>query len=336
MKVQHNISLKPFNTFGIAVNAERYAAVFSNDDIISLLQNKMVTPNNLFVLGGGSNILFTQDVKGLVLKNQIPGIELISEDEEHVFVKAGAGVNWHQFVLYCLENNYAGVENLALIPGNVGAAPMQNIGAYGVELKDVFHSLEAVHMEEKNIVSFDKGQCMFGYRDSIFKGIYRNQFIITSVTFSLSKHPVFNTSYGALQQELDSMNVQVSIQAIADAVMHIRRSKLPDPAVIGNAGSFFKNPIVTEEHYHQLHLSYPSLTGHRTDQGFKLAAGWLIEKCGWKGYRRGDVGCHAKQALVLVNYGRATGEQVLQLSEDIIQNVHEKFNITLEKEVNIF
>lgn len=335
MIFQHNISLRKFNTFGIEAKAEHFASVASTEDIIELLDNKEVDHRKLFVLGGGSNILLTRDLTGTVLKNEIPGIDLVAEDGEHVYVKAGAGINWHSFVQYCLEHNYAGVENLALIPGNVGASPMQNIGAYGVELKDVFNSLETLHIKDKQVVTFTKDACKFGYRDSIFKNEYRNQFIITSVTFALLKKPVFQTSYGALQQELDKANVEISIQSIAAAVMRIRRSKLPDPTVIGNAGSFFKNPTVTDAHFNELVKASSGLSGFKSDQGYKLAAGWLIEQCGWKGYRRGDAGCHAQQALVLVNYGRASGNEIVALSKEVIESVQRKFNIVLETEVNI-
>ncbi len=335
MILQHNISLRKFNTFGIEAKAEHFASVGSTEDIIELLDNKEVDHRKLFVLGGGSNILLTHNVSGTVLKNEIPRIDLISEDDDHIYVRAGAGINWHSFVQYCLEHNYAGVENLALIPGNVGASPMQNIGAYGVELKDVFHSLEAFNIKDKQVVTFTKDECKFGYRDSIFKNEYRNQFIITSVNFALLKKPVFHSSYGALQQELDKANVEMSIQSIAAAVMRIRRSKLPDPTVIGNAGSFFKNPTVTDADYNDLVKAFSALSGFKSDQGYKLAAGWLIEQCGWKGYRRGDAGCHAQQALVLVNYGKASGDEIVALSKEIIESVQRKFNIVLETEVNI-
>ena len=335
MTLQHNISLKPYNTFGIEAAAENLANVFSIDDIFELLDNKLVIRDKLFVLGGGSNILLTKNVAGTVLKNAIPGITFISEDSELIYIRSGAGVNWHSFVLYCLENNFAGLENLALIPGNVGASPMQNIGAYGVELKDIFHSLQAVHIEDKRLVTFDKEQCQFGYRNSVFKGKLKNQFIITSVTFALLKNPVFNTSYAALQEELDKMNTDLSIQSIAAAVMNIRKSKLPDPAFIGNAGSFFKNPTIDENQFKILQNNFPGLSAHRSDLGYKIAAGWLIEQCGWKGFRKADAGCYAKQALVLVNYGQASGQEIYGLSTDIINSVMDKFNIQLEREVNI-
>ena len=335
MILQHNISLKPYNTFGIEAAAENLANVFSIDDIFELLDNKLVIRDKLFVLGGGSNILLTKNVAGTVLKNAIPGITFISEDSELIYIRSGAGVNWHSFVLYCLENNFAGLENLALIPGNVGASPMQNIGAYGVELKDIFHSLQAVHIEDKRLVTFDKEQCQFGYRNSVFKGKLKNQFIITSVTFALLKNPVFNTSYAALQEELDKMNTDLSIQSIAAAVMNIRKSKLPDPAFIGNAGSFFKNPTIDENQFKILQNNFPGLSAHRSGLGHKIAAGWLIEQCGWKGFRKADAGCYAKQALVLVNYGQASGQEIYGLSTDIINSVMDKFNIQLEREVNI-
>ncbi len=341
MNIQENISLKKFNTFGIDATARYFSGFNSVSELPELLAsssfNIQHSSFNIFVLGGGSNILFTKNVNGLVLKNEIMGIEKIKEADDFVYIKAGAGENWHRFVLYCLEHNYAGVENLALIPGNVGASPMQNIGAYGVEIKDVFHSLEAFSIEEKRSVVFNKVDCAFGYRESIFKNKYAGKFIITSVTYKLSKKPVFNTSYGAIDLELKKMNVPaLSITAIAQAVMNIRRSKLPDPAVIGNAGSFFKNPEVEKEVFDLLKEKFPGIVGYPTVPGkIKLAAGWLIEQAGWKGYRAGDAGCHEKQALVLVNYGNASGEKILELSAEIIQSVYEKFNVSLEKEVNV-
>jgi UDP-N-acetylmuramate dehydrogenase len=339
MEIQNNISLKRHNTFGIDAQAEYFAAFHSVENLRELLEGKVVAKYGApsLVLGGGSNILLTGNVKGLVLKNDIPGIEKIDEDEQVVFIKVGAGVAWHQFVLYCLDHNYAGVENLALIPGSVGASPMQNIGAYGVEVKDVFNSLEAMHITEKKHILFDKEACGFGYRESVFKNKFRGQFIITAVTYRLNKVPVFNTSYGAIEAELQQMGVQSpSIQAVAAAVMNIRRSKLPDPAVIGNAGSFFKNPEISQEQFAQLQLQFPAIIGYGLPSGnTKLAAGWMIEQCGWKGYRQGDAGCHARQALVLVNYGNATGAQVYALSESIIDSVEKKFGVRLEREVNI-
>jgi UDP-N-acetylenolpyruvoylglucosamine reductase len=295
------------------------------------------------ILGGGSNILFAKDFDGLVLKNEIKGIEKIKEDDDSVYIRAGAGENWHGFVLHCIENGWAGIENLSLIPGCVGASPMQNIGAYGVEISSVFHELRAFHLSEKTNYTFALKDCGFGYRDSVFKKKYRDQFVILDVTYRLNKKPVFNTSYGAIEQELDKMGVkELSIQSISDAVIHIRSSKLPDPEVIGNAGSFFKNPGITREAYSILKSKHDQVVGYENADGtVKLAAGWLIEHTGpregvsWKGFRRGDAGCHEKQALVLVNYGNARGDEIVDLAREIRQSVKEKFNVELETEVNI-
>ena len=304
----------------------------------ALLENhQLQTVHRKLILGGGSNILFTKNFDGIVLKNEIKGIELVSEDDEHIYVKAGAGENWHQFVLYCIQQNYAGVENLSLIPGCVGASPMQNIGAYGVEIKDVFHQLEAFHLDDKTLKTFRLSECELGYRESVFKRKLKDQFIIISVTYKLRKKPVFNISYGAIQQELDKMAVQqLSIAAISQAVINIRSSKLPDWKVVGNAGSFFKNPQIQKHKFLELKEVFPGIVGYAAGEEYiKLAAGWLIEQCGWKGYRKGDAGCYPKQALVLVNYGAATGEEIYYLSEQIIESVQQKFGVTLEREVNI-
>jgi len=354
-----NISLQKYNTFGIDAIA-RYFAVFSTQDQLAGLLDQAARlpdhathgaePSSLFVLGGGSNILLTKNIDGPVMRNEITGIELVDEDEQYVYVTAGAGENWHGFVQYCLKRNWAGVENLSLIPGSVGAAPMQNIGAYGVEIKDVFHELTAWDLREGKVYTFTLNDCRLGYRDSIFKGEYKGRFIILSVTFRLNKIPVFHTTYGAIREELEKMGVQdLSIQAISQAVVHIRTSKLPDPALIGNAGSFFKNPTIPSMHFAYLQTRFPGIVGypeasagdasgaaHSASGGMtKLAAGWLIEQCGWKGYRHGDAGVHTRQALVLVNYGHATGREIYDLSEEILRSVQEKFGITLEREVNI-
>jgi len=337
LQVQENISLKKFNSFGIDVSAAYFASFSSQEELASIL-TETDNRKSLLVLGGGSNILFTRNVDGLVLKNEISGISRIGEDEEYYYIKAGAGENWHGFVLHSIENGYAGVENLALIPGSVGASPMQNIGAYGVEIKDVFHSLEAFHIADKMMHQFSNADCGFGYRESVFKHQFKNQFIITSVTYRLRKNPVYNVSYGAITQELEAMNVkELSIQHIAKAVMNIRRSKLPDPAQIGNAGSFFKNPEIDSAVFEKLKLEFPGIVGYPVNNNrIKLAAGWLIEQCGWKGYRKGDAGCHSKQALVLVNYGNADGDAIYELSEAILQSVKNKFAVDLEREVNIY
>lgn len=341
MEILHNVSLKKYNTFGIDSNAALFSTFKSIDELRELIGfNERATDNKqqeTLILGGGSNVLLTKNFNGLVLKNEMDGIELVKEDEDYVYVKAGAGVNWHRLVLHSIDNKWAGLENLSLIPGNVGASPMQNIGAYGVEIKDVFYQLEAFHRGEGNTVIFNLDDCAFGYRESVFKRKYKNQFVITSVTYRLRKNPVFNTSYGAIEQELERMGVkELSIRAIADAVINIRSSKLPNPSEIGNAGSFFKNPEIDKTLFDQLKTAHPNMVGYPLENGqVKLAAGWLIEQCGWKGYRKGDAGCHSKQALVLVNYGNATGEEIYNLSTTIIESVKEKFTVTLEREVNI-
>ena len=338
MQIRENISLRPYNTFGIDAKARFFASFQNKDELDELLARiGNASPSHL-VLGGGSNILLTKDVNGTVIKNEVMGIDIVHENKEHVYVRAGAGENWHQLVLYCVRNEFAGMENLSLIPGNVGASPMQNIGAYGVEVKDIFYELEAYHKEEKAIVKFSAADCEFGYRESVFKRKYKDQFVIMSVTFRLNKQPVFHTSYGAIQQELEKMEVKdLSIKAISQAVINIRSSKLPDPKAVGNAGSFFKNPQVEMEIFKQLQDAFPGIPSFPfDDEHVKVPAGWLIEQCGWKGFREGDAGCYPKQALVLVNYGNAKGKDIYDLSERILQSIKTKFNIVLEREVNIF
>lgn len=334
MEVKHNISLKPYNTFGLDVRAATFSSFSSKADLEEALG---YGTTSLLILGGGSNILFTRDFDGLVLKNELKGIEVVNEDADHYYVRAAAGENWHHFVMHCVQHGYAGLENLSLIPGNVGASPMQNIGAYGVEIKDVFHELEAFHIGDRSTSTFSGQDCGFGYRESVFKRKFRDQFVILNVTYRLNKTPSFNTSYGAIEQELERMNVhQLSIGAISQAVINIRSSKLPDPKDIGNAGSFFKNPALPKTELQRLQAIDPSIPFYNVDEShIKIPAGWLIEKLGWKGYRRGDAGCHAKQALVLVNYGNATGSEIFDLSEEIVKSVSDRFGIQLEREVNI-
>ncbi len=337
VQIRKNISLKRHNTFGIEARAKYFARFTSVEEVWELLKNAALEKENQkLILGGGSNVLFTKNVNGVVLKNEIDGIEIIKEDAEHIYIQVGAGVGWHSFVLFCIDHNYGGVENLALIQGSVGASPMQNIGAYGVELKDVFHSLEAVHIQDKEVHVFSKSDCKFGYRESIFKHVYKGQYIITSVTFRLNKIPTFNTSYGAINTELERLKIiDLNINAIAQAVINIRTSKLPDWKKLGNAGSFFKNPQVSSEQFENLKMAFPGIVGFPQNEGVKLAAGWLIEQCGWKGFRKGDVGCYEKQALVLVNYGAAKGSDIYALSEQIIDTVFKKFGVQLEREVNV-
>jgi UDP-N-acetylmuramate dehydrogenase len=337
MNLQENFSLKPYNTFGIDAKAKYFATFESITELEEILHHKPKTINSKLILGGGSNILLTKDFDGIVLKNEIKGIEIVNEDDDHIYIKAGAGENWHQFVLHCVNNSYAGVENLSLIPGNVGASPMQNIGAYGVEIKDVFYELEAFHKHHHVIQKFSLRDCEFGYRESVFKNKHKDQFVITSVTYRLNKKPSFNTSYGAISQELEKMGVkELSIQAISKAVINIRSSKLPDPKEIGNAGSFFKNPVISNEQFNKIKEAFPNIVAFPSgNDNTKLAAGWLIEQCGWKGYRKNDAGCYPKQALVLVNYGNATGNEIFELSEEIIESVKKKFGVVLEREVNV-
>jgi UDP-N-acetylmuramate dehydrogenase len=347
MQILENFSLKSYNSFGIEALARYFVKFSTSDQLEEAFQNfnhtkSLSAPQNdhhssPMILGGGSNVLFVKNFDGLILKNEIRGVDLVREDSEHVYVKAGAGENWHQFVLHCLDRNWAGIENLSLIPGNIGATPMQNIGAYGVEIREVFHELEAWHIKERKVVKFGLRECEFGYRESVFKRRYKNQFAILNVTYRLNKHPRFNTSYGAIEQELERMEVKnLSIDAIAKAVINIRSSKLPDPATIGNAGSFFKNPEVHIKEFEKLTHDFPGIVGYPQSNGrVKLAAAWLIEQCGWKGFRKGDAGCHGRQALVLVNYGNATGKEILELSELIQNSVRRKFNVELEREVNI-
>lgn len=337
MQILENISLKPFNTFGIDVKAKKLIAFRTIAELQEAVMANRKTEPNMLVLGGGSNLLFTKDFDGIILKNELPGIEKISEDDNSVCLKVGAGENWHRFVLYCVENNYGGVENLSLIPGCVGASPIQNIGAYGVEIKDVFHELTAFHLQEQSNYTFRLKDCQFGYRDSVFKGKYKDQFVILNVCFRLSKKPVYNTSYGAIEQELEKMGVTApTIRDVSNAVISIRSSKLPDPAQVGNAGSFFKNPTVGRDKFESLKAENPGIVGYEnTDGTVKLAAGWLIEAAGWKGHREGDAGIHPKQALVLVNYGNARGSELLALSEQVRSSVMDKFGLLLDTEVNI-
>ena len=335
MNILQNISLKPFNSFGIDVLTKYFAECSTTEELKELVAQ--FNAEKMLLLGGGSNILFTKNFDGAVIRNNLKGIQLINEDKEYYYVKAQAGENWHGFVKYCIDHNYAGVENLSLIPGNVGASPMQNIGAYGVEIKDVFHELEAYHLTENTLQTFGLPDCVFGYRESVFKKQYANQFVILNVTYRLRKHPVFHTTYGAIETELEKMQVKtLSIRAISDAVISIRSSKLPDPKTTGNAGSFFKNPVIPIAQYEQLKKEFLSIPGYPAQEGtIKTAAGWLIEQCGWKGYRKGDAGCYDKQALVLVNYGNAKGQEIFDLSESIIQSVNGRFGVRLEREVNI-
>lgn len=332
-------SLAALNTFGMAVSAEWFVACDTADEWREALQEARRLQLPVLVLGGGSNILFTRHVEGLVIMNRVSGISLLREDDEFFYVKAGAGENWHEFVMHCVHSGYAGVENLSLIPGSVGAGPMQNIGAYGVELKDVFHELTALDRDTYGLRTFTLADCEFDYRSSVFKTSLRDRYVILDVTFRLRKVPVYNTSYGAINDELQKAGVtELSLRAVSDAVIRIRQSKLPDPKEIGNAGSFFKNPSVPVAQFEALKQHYPGIPGYPSTQaGYtKVAAGWLIEQAGWKGYRHDNYGVHKNQALVLVNYGGANGKAIYDLSTEIVESVQKKFGIELEREVNVY
>jgi len=335
MNIQENISLKAYNTFGFDKKAKFFAEAQNDQDVLDALQFAKNHDLDLFVLGGGSNILLTKDLDALVLKINIRGIEVVKESMQHVAVRVGAGEIWHDFVMQAIENNWAGVENLSLIPGTVGASPMQNIGAYGVEIKEVFESLEAIHRESGETRTFSHPECQFGYRESIFKKEQKDKYIITHVTFKLSKEPVFNTSYGAIAQTLEAMApAEINLKAISEAVIQIRQSKLPDPKKIGNAGSFFKNPTIDREQFEKLKEKHASIPGYENEEGIKVPAAWLIEQAGWKGRKFGQIGVHELQPLVLVHYGQGEGEAIKELSMKIQQDVLSKFGVKLEPEVN--
>lgn len=337
MNMQKNVSLLPYNTFGIDVQAKYFSEISSEDDLKELLFSESAKAEDKFILGGGSNILLTRNYNGIVIKNNLKGFETVFENDDALIVKAGAGEAWHELVMWSVDKNLGGLENLSLIPGSVGAAPIQNIGAYGAELKDVFYELEAININTCEKKKFSHVECDFAYRNSIFKKELKSQYFITSVSLKLSKKPVFNTAYGAIEQELNKQGITVpTVKAVSEAVIRIRRSKLPDPAVIGNAGSFFKNPEVNAARFAELKRLHPGIAGYEMpDKRVKLAAGWLIEQCGWKGKIVGNTGAHKHQALVLVNYGNATGKEILALSKEIQQSVERQFGVMLESEVNI-
>lgn len=337
MLIQENFSLKSLNTFGLDVKCRFYARIESVIDLQSVLADTRFASVRKMVLGGGSNVLFTRDYDGLIIHNFITGIKKVKEDDQFAWIEAGGGVVWHEFVLHTVNLGLGGLENLSLIPGFVGAAPIQNIGAYGVEIKDTFDSLRAFNMESGKEETFDLATCQFGYRDSIFKQEAKGKYLITSVTFRLTKNPKINTSYGAIEEQLKSVGItSPTIKDVSNAVIAIRQSKLPDPKVIGNAGSFFKNPEVPAELFAKLQADYPTIVGYKTKNDLvKLAAGWLIEQAGWKGKQIGNTGMHSKQALVLVNHGHATGSELIDHAKRVQQSVQEKFGVWLEMEVNL-
>jgi len=336
MTILSNIPLKPYNTFGIDAIAKHFVSVQSVEELKSVLELK--TYSEKLILGGGSNMLLTKDINALVIHLDLQGIEIVSKTNSEVKVKANAGENWHSFVLWCLQHDFGGIENLSLIPGNVGTAPIQNIGAYGVELKDIFESCEALHIESQSIRTFNKVDCHFDYRNSIFKQDLKGKYIILNVTLTLSTtNHVLKTDYGAITSELNRLNVQnPSIQDISTAVINIRESKIPNPKDIGNSGSFFKNPIVSKTQFKELKVNFPEMPSYIiSDTEVKIPAGWLIEQSGFKGKQFGNYGIHKNQALVLVNHGGAKGEDIFKLSKLIQLTIKRLFNITLEVEVNI-
>ena len=337
MKIEESKELRPYHTFHLDVKAKYFANVKTVDDLLLLLNSSIYRNNPSLVLGGGSNLLFTGDLNGLVIKLSIKGISTLAEDEDEVDLKIGAGENWHELVTYCVDKGYGGIENLSLIPGTVGAAPMQNIGAYGVEIKEVFKELEAIEIATGKTKIFSNEACKFGYRDSIFKNKAKGRYVITSVTLKLSKKPVVNTSYGAIKETLALWGIEKpGIADVSKAVIHIRQSKLPDPNVIGNAGSFFKNPSIADADFERLKVNYPAATGYVQEDGtVKVPAAWLIEQAGWKGKTFGEIGVHKNQALVLVNYGEGKGRAIWELAQKIQASVQEKFGIALVPEVNV-
>lgn len=336
MTIEKNVSIQQFNTFGIDAKAASYCDISTIEQLKNILETQHTNP--LFILGGGSNMLLTQNIEALVLHINLKGINVVNETKNKVIIKALAGENWHEFVLWCLNHNYGGIENLSLIPGNVGTAPIQNIGAYGVELKDVFVSCEAIHIKTQKTKIFTKTDCNFDYRESVFKQDLKGQYIITSVNFELTKiNHKLHIDYGAIKQQLEVFDVtHPTIQDISKAVIAIRQSKLPDPKDIGNSGSFFKNPIISSQQFKKLKQNFPDAPSYKiSDKAIKIPAGWLIEKSGFKGKRFNDYGVHNKQALVLVNYGNAKGNDIYKLAQLIQKTVKRIFDIDIETEVNI-
>lgn len=337
MRVQENISLKEYNTFGVDLIARYFVEIENNDDYDRLLSFPGFAKIQKLILGGGSNVLFTADYNGLVIRINTRGIDVYQENENNVFLKVAAGEEWDDLVKFCVENNYGGLENLSMIPGKVGASPIQNIGAYGTEMEEYFVKLDCIKMETGERLCIDKPDCYFGYRDSIFKNELKGKCLITDVYFMLEKYPMINLTYDALQKELSDKSVlDLNISDISEAVRAIRSRKLPDPSDLGNAGSFFKNPQVDAEKFRSLMNDHPGIVGYTQHDGtVKLAAGWLIDQCGLKGYRQGDVGVHEKQALVLVNYGNASGGEIVDFSETIINKVFDSYGVRLEREVSV-
>lgn len=337
MTIQKNISLKEYNTFHVEASAKYFCEVNDLIELESLFADDRFRDEKKLILGGGSNILFTKDFNGIVIKNNIGGIEVISEDQESILIKVGAGNDWDEFVEYTVSSGFNGLENLSLIPGTVGASPIQNIGAYGVEVKDVIETVNGFDLEDFKEKTFTNSECRFDYRDSIFKSELKNKFMVTSVVFNLSKDGKVKSNYEAIKNYISEKNIrEITPSEIRKAVIEIRKSKLPDPQEIGNAGSFFRNPVITKEKFESVKSKYPDLRGYKVnDNSIKISAGWLIEKCGLKGKRSKDVEIYDKQALVIVNYGSASGIEIKNIAEEIRDIVLDEFNISLQFEVNI-
>jgi len=336
MKILENISLKSYNTFGIDVNARYFSEINKDEEIYPFLGGIKPERKPLLILGGGSNILFTKDFPGTVLKISTKGIRITEEDENYVVLQGNAGEDWDSFVQYSVEKGWGGLENLSLIPGNVGTCPVQNIGAYGVEIKDVFVQLEGLFLDSGERKIFTKEDCGFGYRESIFKRHLKDHFVILNVSFRLQKRPSLCLEYGMIKEELARRKIQhPDLLTVREAICTIRKAKLPDPAKIGNAGSFFKNPVIPVVQFNQILNRFPDIVYFPQDNMIKLAAAWLIEQCGWKGRRIGNTGVHSSQPLVLVNYGNASGKEIWDLGSEVQRTVYEKFGILLETEVNI-
>lgn len=335
--IQRNYNLIKFNTMGVKAQADYFISVKDITELKNALEFAKINKLPFLVLGGGSNMLFIDNFKGIVIYNQLKGVNKLDENDQKVILEVMGGENWHDFVINCVNKNYGGIENLSLIPGTVGAAPIQNIGAYGVEIKDVLQSVEYLDANTLEIKTITPDKCKFGYRNSIFKNELKGQIIITSIQLKLTKKPKINVEYRALRDYLAHNEIiNPGIKEISDAVIAIRQSKLPDPKQIGNSGSFFKNPVVTANKFEELKDSYNDLPGYiLNNKEVKIPAAWLIDKAGWKGKRKGDAGVHKQQALVLVNYGEATGNDIYMLSKEIQEDINAKFGIKLEREVNI-
>ena len=336
MELQKNFNLKNLNSFNISAKTKYFYKFSSIKELQDILEYNKILKEKTMILGGGSNILLTKDFNGLIIKNEIKGINIKSESEKHVTIEVGAGENWHNFVKWSVTNNLSGIENLALIPGSVGATPIQNIGAYGMEVKNTIRKVYYLDIETLTEKFLTNKECIFKYRDSIFKNKFKNKFIITKVVFCLNKEHANNSNYGAINEELKKLKMEPSLKSIFQAVIRIRNQKLPDPKILGNSGSFFKNPIIKNQKFEIIKKTYPNIVGYPMQSGdIKIAAGWLIEQAGWKGYTEGSVGVHKKQALVLVNYGESSGKNILDLSIKIKNSIKEKFNIEITPEVNI-